>query len=405
MNKIAMTVALVVAAQMTVTAKDFVVGEKTGAAIQTAVDAAAKAGGGRVVVPAGEYPTGSIRLRSHVDLHLEKGAHLLGATNSAAYFSFPDEVCSFHPEDSTRVFVYAWDETDIAITGEGVIDGRGHSFFDTTKRMWGHFFPKPPCERPRMVQFVRCRGIRLEGVTFLNSPCWTMLIRLCEDISATGITVQADDRIINSDGIDFDGCRKVRVTKSTFSTGDDCIVTRAIREPDGKKVVCEDVLVTDCSLKSACQCVRMGCPSDDEIRNVTFRNITLHGRIGVNFDYPARYLRPGNSGLMDIHDVLFENITGDLGYGPFVIAVEPGVRIRGVRNVTFRNVNVGCKKLAKGFVGNVHSKIENVRFENVTIAGERRPDGVVAADCTNAGPLVREGGSSWETKKAKKKAT
>ena len=385
--------------------KSVTVADKTGAAIQRAIDEVAAAGGGRVIVPAGVYPSGSLRLKSHVELRLEKGATVVGGDKSEDYFSFPAEVCSIRPEGSSRVFVYAWDAEDIAITGGGTIEGQGPKFFDHSTIGYGRFWAKPPCERPRMVQFVNCRGIRLEGVTFKDSPGWTMLIRTCQDIAVDGIRVWADQRIINSDGIDFDGCRHVRVTRSEFHTGDDCIIMRAMREADSDaRVICEDVVVTDCTLDSACQTIRMGCPSDDEIRNVTFRNIKAKGWNGIFFDYPARYLRPTDEGFMDIHDVLFDGYTGEFKAHAMQIVVEPGVKIRSARNILFRNFDVRTAKPPR-FVGNVHSKFENVCYENVTVNGQRQPDGVVAADCSAAGPLVRKTGASWETTEhGKKKA-
>ena len=374
------------------------VAEKTGAAIQRAIDEVAAAGGGRVVVPAGEYPSGSLRMRSHVELHLEKGATVVGGDRSEDYFSFPVSVCAVRPEGSARVFVYAWDAEDIAITGEGAFEGQGPKFFDhSTLKGNARFWAKPACERPRMVQFVKCRGIRLEGVTFKDSPGWTMLIRLCEDIDVDGIRVVADQRIINSDGIDFDSCRHVRVTRSEFRTGDDCLIMRAMREAGSDEhMVCEDVLVSDCTLDSACQTIRMGCPSDDEIRNVTFRNIRARGWNGIYFDYPARYLRPTDDGYMNIHDIVFDGYTGDFKGSAMQIVVEPGVKIRGARDIVFRNFDVRTAKPPR-FVGNVHSAIERVRYENVTVNGVRQPDGDVAADCTSAGPLVRPRRLSWET--------
>ena len=380
-------------------ARDFPVAVKTGAAIQQAIDAAAAEGGGRVVVPAGEYPSGSIRLRSKVELHLEKGAVVKGGTRSEDYFSFPEDVCLVKPEGSARVFVYAWEESDFAITGEGVIDGQGPAFFDHSTFKWG-FWAKPPHERPRMVQFVRCRDVRLEGVTFLDSPGWTMLIRLCSNVEAKNINVFANQKMINSDGIDFDGCSHVRVSGCRFKTGDDCIIMRAMREAGSdEKIVTEDVVVEDCDLDSACQAVRMGCPSDDTIRNITFRNIRASGNNGVYFNYPTRYLRPDDEGYMNIHDVLFENFTGEFRGSAVQIDVDPGVKLRGVRNIAFRNFDVKSKRPLR-FVGNVHSKFENVIFSNVVVNGVRQPDGAVPADFSNAGPLVRPKPVSWETKRS-----
>ena len=375
--------------------------------IQPAIDAAAAKGGGRVVVPAGDHPCRSLRLRSNVELHLEKGARLIGSVKSEDYFSFPDEVCAIHPENSKKVFLYGWDLENVAITGEGVIDGQGPEFFDRNTVLWKYFWAKPKCERPRMVQLVNCRGIRFEGVTFKDSPCWTMLIKKCENIVFERIRVLADLHIVNSDGVDFDTCRHVRVRNCEFSTGDDCFAIRAIKDPGSDaRAICEDIEITDCKLESNCQTVRFGCPSDDEIRNITVRNVTGKGGYCLNFDYPAHYLSPNDDGYMDIHDILIENYKGEARHVGIRIAAEPGVKIRSVRNVTFRNVDITCPKPAV-YVSNVFSKMENIRYENVTLNGVKAPDGPVTIDASNAAPLKRADGASWETNaksKGKKQA-
>lgn len=370
-----------------------------GADIQKAIDAAAAAGGGRVVVAAGEHKSGSIRLRSKVELHLEKGARIVGGTKSEDYFSFPEEICAIRPERSSRVFLYAWNEHDIAITGEGTIDGQGPTFFDHNTRQFGRFWGKPPCERPRMVQLVRCRGIRLEGTTFLDSPGWTMLIRLCEDITVKRIRVQANPMIINSDGIDFDGCRHVRVMDSDFSTGDDSLILRAMREKGSTvPVVCEDVVVENCRLQSACQCIRVGCPSDDTIRNALFRNIRIAGYNGIYFENPVHYLRADDEGYLLAHNIRFENVTGNVEGSAIQIYVDPGVKLRGIRDILFKDFKVTTANPLR-FVGNVHTRFARVMFENVVVNGVRQADGEVAGDYSADGPLQRRKQTSWEAKR------
>lgn len=396
---------------------------RTGADIQRAIDAVAAAGGGRVVVPAGDYPVGSIRLRSHVDLHLSRGSRLLGGTKSEDYDDFPDEICSIHPEKSRKVLVYAYDARNIAITGEGVIDGQGPLFFDTKNVPEGRSYAKPPVQRPRMVQFVRCTGVKLQGVTFKDSPCWTMLIRLCNDIDVAGISITADQRMINNDGIDFDGCRRVRVVDSRFKTGDDCLILRAMREKgSAERVVCEDVIVSNCVLNSWCQTIRLGCPSDDTIRNAVFTDIVAEGRNGIFADYPTRYLRPDDEGFMDISNIVIQNYSGSFRGSAVQIVSQPGVKVRNVDAFVFRNLNVKSAQPFR-FIGNKGHEIKSVLLENVTaeivgdkapyevrgctglvfrnvsFCGRKAPDGPVAAEPGSAAPLVRGTSSSWESKK------
>ena len=399
-------------------AGDFRVAADGGRAeIQHAIDAAAAAGGGRVVVAPGVHPIGTLRLKSHVELHLEKGAVLLGSTKRDDYDDFPRDVCSVSPESSYAVLIQAWDAGDIAITGEGTIDGQGPAFYDRKNKTPHGFWPKPNF-RPLMVQFVRCRGVRLEGVTFKDSPLWTMFIRLCEDVAVDGITIVGDQRMINNDGIDFDSCRRVRVGNSSFKTGDDCIILRAMREWQDEHVICEDFVVSNCVLNSTCQSIRMGAPSDDTIRNALFKNIKMSGYNGIFCDYPTRYTRPYDEGYMDISDIVFDGIEGS-SYGSSVqIVAEPGIKIRGVRDVTFRNFNVKCAKPLR-FVGNHDSILTNIRlenftaevksktpfeavatesltFRNCTFNGAKMPDGDFTTPRGKRKPFIRSKSTTWE---------
>jgi hypothetical protein len=331
-----------------------------GAELQKCIDAAASAGGGIVVVKPGIHNVGSIVLKSHVELHLEEGAVLLASTKKSDYSQFPKDVCPVAPEFMRSVVVMAWDAEDIAITGKGTIDGQGPKFYDR-KTKHGHW-PKPKF-RPLMVQFVRCKGVRLEGVTFKDSPMWTMFIRLCENIEVDGIRIVANQQMINNDGIDFDGCRRIRVGNSFFQTGDDCIILRAMRATPQERIVCEDVIVSNCVLNSTCQAVRMGAPSDDIIRNVLFKNIRASGCNGIFFDYPTRYVRPYDEGYMDISNVVFDGFEGNF-YGSAVqIVAEPGIKVRNVDNVTFKNFNVKSAQPLR-FVGNADSPLKNIKLEN-----------------------------------------
>ena len=410
-------------AMCTPSEKVYTVKGNTGADIQAMVDKAFSKGGGKVVVPAGVYDVGSIQLKSNVELHLEKDALLLGADTSEAYTSFPEDICAIQPEKSSKVLVYAYDSQNIAITGEGVIDGNGPRFFDTSNPN-AICYPKPPVERPRMVQFVGCEGIRLEGVTFKDSPCWTMFIRFCRNIEVEGITITADQKMINNDGIDFDGCSHVRVSGSHFKTCDDCLILRAMRESADQHVVCEDVIVSDCDLNSRCQAVRLGSPSDDTVRNALFKNIRAEGNNGIFADYPARYLNSDDEGYMDISDIVFDNFSGTFEGSAVQIVSEPGVKIRKADGFVFRNFDIRSARTLN-FIGNAGHEIGSVLLENfraevlaqgepcvikgcnglefkgVTLNGTAYPDGLVKGEPGSDAELVRGPSVSWEQRKKK----
>lgn len=364
---------------------DFAVSGRDGAAIQQAIDAAAAAGGGRVVVPAGEYPSKTLCLKSRVELHLEKGALIQGGTNVSDYSVFGCKEARIG-----RALIQAWNAEDIAITGEGAIDGNGRAFFDVESgpTKWGRFYnPKPG--RALLVAMWRCKGVRFRGVSFLNSSVWTMRLRQCENLDFDGITVKNDLRFYNGDGIDFDSCRHVRLRNSDFLTGDDSIVLRAIRgKGETGKFVCEDVEVSDCTLESACQCIRVGCPSDDTIRDCRFRNVRMKGNNGIFFEFPHVYLRQDEEGYANVHNITFENVTGDLYNRAVQIVVGDGIKIRGVRDVLFRNFDVKSKEPLR-FIGNFYSPVARIRRESFRLNGELLPDGEFEVPCASTRPLRR----------------
>lgn len=322
---------------------DFRPAAKTGAAVQAAIDAATDAGGGRVVLEKGVYPSGTIYLKSHVELHLEEGAVLLGGTRPEDYDDVDDPRVTKAPEKSKKVFIACVGEEDVAITGKGVIDGQGVRFYDTTKRKWG-MYPKPSHPRPRMLEFVKCRGVRFEDITFKDSPGWTCWARMCEDFTAERVKIHADQLMINNDGFHIDGCRRVRIRNCDLRTGDDCIVMRAIQSPCGDSRVCEDMVVEDCTLDSRCQCVRLGCPSDGTIRNGTFRRLKMSGFNGVVSGHPADYLQDGDHGSCRMENLLVEDCDIEAENFPISFWIEPGISLGAYGNVTFRNVRLRGKK-------------------------------------------------------------
>jgi polygalacturonase len=344
------------------------------AAIQAKIDAAAAKGGGRVTVGKGVHPCRTLYLKSGVELHLEEGAVILGGTKPEDYDdAMPlDQIYTYSnavPATVTRkAFIFAEEAHGIAITGKGVIDNSGTAFFD--HRTWA----KPThLLRPRTVIFLRCRDIRFEDTTFKDSPLWTMWLRFCENITVSRIRIEDEQRMINSDGIDFDGCRHVRVGDSYFKTGDDCVVLRAIRDERHKDVpvVTEDVVVSNCYFNTPCQGVRIGCPSDDTIRNAVFKNIEFHGSNAIGSQQPHRYLTMGDNGYLKTENILFEDWTIESGGHPLQLFVDKGIVLRDFGHMTFRNFNVKSKR---PFMvrGNEASPVKDMHFENIkgTIAGK-----------------------------------
>ena len=372
-----MTSAAVALAALVAGAADFAPKANDGKAIQAAIDAAHAAGGGRVVLEKGTYVSGTLDLKSHVELHVSEGTTILGHSDFNKYDDVDDPRIGKQPEKCTKVFISCMDAEDVAITGGGTIDGQGPMFYNTNVPPWSIRYEKPPTPRPRMLQFYKCRHVRFTDVTFKDSPGWTCWMRNCEDIEVSRLKIHGDLKMINNDGLHFDGCKRIRVGDSDFRTGDDSIVFRAITAPDGNLYdeLGEDLVVSNCVLHSACQGVRLGCPSDGLIRNALFKNCAFLGRNGVQCGHPFRYLRLPNRGHNAMENIVFEDCTMDLSGYPIMFFVDQGIKLRSYGNTTFRNLRF---KSAKPIMlqGTVDSPVENVRLEDVT--------GAVA----NGGPMI-----------------
>ena len=340
--------------------------------IQGEIDAAAAKGGGRVVIAKGEHPCGTLYLRSGVELHLEAGAVLSGSPRSEDYDeAIPLREIYRYASSKTSVtqnkaFIFAENAEKIAITGPGVIDGKGPEFYDHDTVLWDRFWAKPSCSRPRMVVFINCRGIRLEGTTFKDSPLWTMWLRHCEDIAVSKVRVESEIKMVNSDGIDFDDCQHVRVGHSYFRTGDDAIVLRAIKtgREGGRRAITEDVVVTNCYLYSACNAIRIGCPSDDTVRNAVFRDLVLEGYNGIASEMPTWYLNPGCTGSFVSANILFERCRIKTDNQPIRLSVSEGVTPTDFGHMTFRDISFESKEPILVW-GSEQSPIRDVVFEKV----------------------------------------
>ena len=140
---------------------------------------------------------------------------------------------------------------------------------------------------------------------------------------------------------------------------------RAIRAPGSAEAVCEDMVVEDCSLNSACQCIRLSCPSDGTIRNGVFRNLKMTGFNGVLSDHPVRYLLAGEHGSCRMENITVENCDIDVAGSAILFSVEPGITLRSFGNVAFRNVRLKSKRALK-LNGTGDTVLRNVTFENVT---------------------------------------
>lgn len=230
------------------------------AAIQKAIDAAAAAGGGRVVLPPGTYLSGSISLKSRVTLHLEKGATLLGSTDLAHYrrINFLALVC-------------ANGQRNIGITGAGTIDGQGRAIADAVLGPIkpGKYPDAGEGKRPVILNFRQCADVVVRDITLRQSACWVQYYRDCERLRVENVKVRTLAAITN-DGLDIDGCRQVVVRGCDIDSEDDALCLKSTRR------ACEDVLIEKCRLRSSCNALKFGTASFAGFRNITVRDLEIH---------------------------------------------------------------------------------------------------------------------------------
>jgi hypothetical protein len=249
-------------------------------AIQRAVDACAKAGGGVVYLPAGNFLSGTIVLKSNVTLHLSPGATLWGSR----------KIEDFKPPH----LIYAENAENIGIDGSGTINGNGDAY-------WYPDF-KPHERRPSpLIELVKCQDVRIHDVRIRNAPGWTIHPLDCQRVNIRGISIINNMRGPNTDGIDPDSTRDMMISDTYIEAGDDCIVLKTTGRTGQPVQPCENITVTNCSLVSDDAALKLGTESHADFRNIVFSNIAIRGtRVGA-----AIYAKDGGT----FENVSFSNIT------------------------------------------------------------------------------------------------
>lgn len=340
-------------------------------AIQKAIDTCHSAGGGTVLCEGGTYLTGSINLKSNVELHLARGSRILGSPNIKDYSSLksPRLINKNAPEGVSLYLVGASHAENIAITGTGEIDANGLAFYNTEEIGSHGKFAEIPEKRPRAVMFHKCKDIRIIDSAFINSPCWTFWLMMCEKIHIQRITIEGDFRMHNNDGIDIDSCRDVTISDCNIKTDDDCLILRAIQGLYEEEAICENILVTNCNLSSTCQGIRIGCPTDHIIRNAVFNNLTIKStKNGINSEFPTRYLKEsckeGCDNRADVSNIMVSNCVIDCNWHPIRIMVDEGINLRRLSGFSFSNMKITCKRPLL-ISGEKHTTIRDISFNNI----------------------------------------
>ncbi|MEU8221084.1 glycoside hydrolase family 28 protein [Kribbella sp. NPDC048915] len=274
------------------------------AGIAAAISACHQAGGGHVVVPPGLWHTGAIHLLSHVDLHLEEGATLRFSTDPAAYLPVVRTRWQSVEVYNYSSLIRADGQTDIGITGKGVLDGAGdnehwwywigsgqygwHEGLPNQRADWGELermnneqvplgervFGAGHYLRPSFVQPFRCTNVLIEGVTIKDSPMWTIHPLECRNVTVRGVTVE--NLGPNGDGCNPESCTDVLIRDCTFATHDDCIAIKSGRDADGRRLglPSRGIIVENCHFLSGGAAVAVGSEMSGGVHDVYVRRLT-----------------------------------------------------------------------------------------------------------------------------------
>jgi polygalacturonase len=345
---------------------------KATAAIKKAIDAASKAGGGTVYFPAGKYLTGPIYLKSNITIFIDAGAELHFSDNFDDYLPMVQsryegvDVMSFSP------LFYAYNETNITITGRGKINGHGKKWWDyaltfyknqTARNKYQLLFdslnknillPDDPTQmtrgflRPPFIQPLYCKNVLIEGITITNSPFWTVTPEFCENVTIKGLTID-NPKSPNTDGINPSSCRYVHISDCHISVGDDCITIKSGKDLPGrtKATPAENYTITNCTMLSGHGGVVIGSEMSGDVKKIVISNCvfdgtdrgirikTARGRGGVVED-----IRVDNIVMKNIKD---QAIVLDMEYSK----VKPEAvseRTPQFRNIRFSNITAYTKK-------------------------------------------------------------
>ncbi len=369
------------------------------AALQAAIEACSRAGGGTVYVPAGQYVTGSLFLKSHITLYLEAGSTLLGSQNVADY----PPVESRWEGVSRKTYaplIGGDDLTHIAIVGRGTIDGRG-AFWWKLNDARAIDYP-----RPRLISFLRCTNVIIEGITCTTSPSWTIHPYACDNVTVDKVTIVNPPDSPNTDGINPESCRNVHISNCHIDVGDDCITIKAGVEDEGrdKLLPCENITITNCTMVHGHGGVVIGSEMSGGVRHVTIANCVF-----VGTDRGIRLKSRRERGGV-VEDIRVTNVVMTDVMCPFIMNLYYGCGAWGTDKIADRSpwpVNEGTPRFRRIHFSDITARdvryaaaflyglpempVQEITFSNVDISMALDAEPGVPAMAPNLEPMRRAG--------------
>jgi len=345
------------------------------AAIQAALDACEN--GGTVTVPAGIFKTGTLWLRSNTELHLEAGAVLSASDNIDDYNATDAYEQNWDCTDENwlgKHLIIAHEAENVAITGQGNVDGNCYAFVDDDLENppdYGWRSGKTKLKdaaklRPgQLIVFIECKNVTVRDITVKNSPCWSLLLHGCENVTVNGYKAKNPINMLNSDGIDIDTCKNVTVSHCNIDTGDDAVAIRCDEEKlKNKNIHCENITVTSCVFSTGICAIRIGV-GNGSIRHVRISDITVKRSTNL-VQFCTAYLAHGCANINDVH---ISNITASETDRVINMFAKNGAAVRDItlsdiRSTSFAMNDIDCRD----------GIIENVTLRNIDITfADRNP--------------------------------
>jgi polygalacturonase len=400
-----------------------------------AITACHNSGGGRVIIPPGNYLTGPVYLQSNVELHLEAGAKLLFSTEPNDYLPLVATRWEGTGLMNYSPLVYAYNEHNIAITGDGILDGGAdnkHWWLWKGKPEYGwiagtpnqtdpgnrpalfemseHNVPQKDRRfgegfylRPQFIQPYQCENVLIEGIRVINSPMWILHPVLCHNVTIRGVRVESDGP--NTDGCDPESCKNVLIRDCYFNTGDDCIAIKSGRNADGRRlnIPSENIVIQNCTMANGHGGIVIGSEISGGVKNIFAENCrmssplldralrikTSSARGGTTDGVFLRNISVGQVKEEAILITMFYEDTGE--YMPVIRNIDvqhmqvekggkTGVVIEGYRQSPVANVRISdlqIKNVARRYS---LSNVNGVRWEWVIINGQAVPEDQLKID-------------------------
>jgi polygalacturonase len=355
-------------------------------AIQAAIDTATVEGGGKVIVPPGQFLTGSLFLKDNVELHLMAGAILLGSVHKKDYQWIEDKNAygsKGGPPAAVSGIIMGNNANNIAITGNGTIHGqggRGDDFRSYPLTDDGSKWHKPP--RPKTIMLYYCTNVRIEDITSYAPQEWAQHYLGCDFMSIRGVKIHAHDNA-NGDGIDLDGCQDVVMSDCILDTDDNALILKGRGARD-----CINITVQNCIFASKITAIKTGTESSGGFKNIVINNCVIRSSYEPEHFDQFRQQMNGSGIALEITDggtmdgVILSNIVMEECYAPFFIKLGDRGRLYKdgentpppgkMKNIKIQNII--CKKTSNRYTSTITGfpghYIENLTMQNIHIEHE-----------------------------------